>query len=295
MRKGLCIINTFNKSEGYLYQGNRLKEAFKNLNVELEIVTTEDLFLHIENNGNIKLNFNLKEYDFAIFNDKDTVLSRMLEKKGLRVFNNSIAIETCDNKFLTHVCLSENNIMMPKTYPSFLCYSKNNYANPNYFLKISKEIGFPLIFKINYGSLGANVFLVNNIDELLELANKYKYQSFLIQEYIEKSKGQDIRVIVIGHKVVASMLRKNENDFRSNIGLGGKGYKIDLPQKASEIAVKVSKILNLDYCGVDILFDENNYYLCEVNSNAFFQEIEKVTSINVADYYARYIYDIIYK
>ena len=91
------------------------------------------------------------------------------------------------------------------------------------------------------------------------------------------------------------MLRKNENDFRSNIGLGGKGYKIDLPQKASEIAVKVSKILNLDYCGVDILFDENNYYLCEVNSNAFFQEIEKVTSINVADYYARYIYDIIYK
>ena len=295
MRKGLCVVNTYSKSTNYLYQTTRLKESFTLFNVDLEIKTTEELYLHINNDGNICSGLNLKIYDFVIFYDKDTILAQMLEKIGLRVFNNSKSIELCDNKFLTHAFLSNENIKMPKTFPSFLYYTKNKLANYDYFLKISKEIGFPLVGKINYGSLGANVKLINNEKELISFVDENKYNSFLLQEFISESYGKDIRVIIIKDKVVASMLRENKNDFRSNIGLGGKGYTIDLPKKVEEIALKAAKILGLEYCGVDILIGKDDYFLCEVNSNAFFEEIEKVTKIDVAKKYAKYICDTIYK
>ncbi len=295
MKQGLCVVNSYNKSRGYLYQSERLKSSFKSFDVNLSIQRTEELELFIDKDGSINTRQDLSIYDFVVFYDKDTVISRMLEKKGLKVFNSSIAIDLCDNKFLTHTTLANNNIKMPKTYPSFLCYSQNNYANYDYFLKISKELGFPLVVKINYGSLGANVKLINDLEELIKFAEQNKNNSFLIQEFIKESYGKDIRVIVIKNKVVTSMLRKNELDFRSNISLGGKGYRIDLPKEAEQIAIKASKILKLDYCGVDILIGDRDYYLCEVNSNAFFEEIEKVTNVDVAKEYAKYIYGKIYK
>ena len=53
---------------------------------------------------------------------------------------------------------------------------------------------------------------------------------------------------------------------------------------------KIAKILNLDYMGVDLMYGENGEpILCEVNSNAFFEGMEKATNINVAKAYAEYV------
>ncbi len=53
-------------------------------------------------------------------------------------------------------------------------------------------------------------------------------------------------------------------------------------------------MLDLDYCGIDILQGNNKYYICEVNSNAFFGGIEAVTGINIAEKYASYICKKVY-
>lgn len=293
MKKGkvLIVINSFNDRESYLYQGNRLKEELENLNIDVDIKKTSELFIYID--GDHINNDEIKKYDLVIFNDKDTLISRMIEKSGVRVKNSSKAIEACDNKFLTHLLLSENGIKMPITFPSLLCYSKDRGIDEKYIEKIEKTIVFPCVFKLNYGSLGANVYLIEDHKMLLEYIEKYKDQSFLIQEYIKESSGTDIRVIVLNNKVIASMLRKNEKDFRSNIGHGGIGYKYEINEKIEEIALKVTKILGLDYCGIDILIKNGEYLICEVNSNAFFQEIEKVSEVNVAKLYAQFISAII--
>ena len=60
------------------------------------------------------------------------------------------------------------------------------------------------------------------------------------------------------------------------------------------LCLKVAKILNLDYCGVDVLFGKDGYLICEVNSNAFFDGIEAATGINVARAYAEHICSQIY-
>ena len=110
------------------------------------------------------------------------------------------------------------------------------------------------------------------------------------QKMITTSIGRDIRVIVIGKKVFACMERVSKTDFRSNIELGGEGKPFDLPISFVDVAEKVATLLDLDYCGIDILIGENNEpIVCEVNSNAFFGGIESVTNKNVAKAYAEYI------
>ena len=86
-----------------------------------------------------------------------------------------------------------------------------------------------------------------------------------------------------------------DSEFRSNIELGGVGRKIELSAKYQETAEKVAQVLNLDYCGVDLLETKQGPVVCEVNSNAFFEGLEQATGINVAAAYAKYIFDEICK
>ena len=66
-----------------------------------------------------------------------------------------------------------------------------------------------------------------------------------------------MRVIVIGGKAIAAMERRNDKDFRSNVAQGGEGVKINLTEKFKKIAEKCARVLRLDYCGVDLLYGEN--------------------------------------
>ena len=53
---------------------------------------------------------------------------------------------------------------------------------------------------------------------------------------------------------------------------------------------KIANILKIEYAGIDLLFSENgDPILCEINSNAFFEEFEKVTNINVAKKFAEMV------
>ena len=67
------------------------------------------------------------------------------------------------------------------------------------------------------------------------------------------------------------------------------GIKADIDGEEAKLAEKCAKILNLDYCGVDVLSDEKGLCVCEVNSNAFWNGIVKATGIDVAGAYADYL------
>jgi RimK family alpha-L-glutamate ligase len=112
----------------------------------------------------------------------------------------------------------------------------------------------------------------------------------LYQQFIVASRGKDVRVIVVGGQAVAAMQRESDTDFRANIELGGHGYQIDLPDSFKRAAERCAEILKLDFCGVDILYGENDEpIICEVNSNALVGRIQRTTGINIAKLYADYI------
>lgn len=256
-----------------------VKDA-RDLKINLEAVKNTELIPIYNNNGEADLIIirKLEEPKFIIFWDKDVLLASHLEKMGYRVFNSSTAIKNCDHKGLMHLVLSNNSISMPKTIlsPMIFDYSLNS---DDYLIGYYEVLGESVIIKESMGSFGMQVYLINNREEFINKVkelNKNKID-FIIQENIKSSFGKDIRVNIIGDKVIGAMLRTSETDFRANISQGGKGTLIELSKEQEEIALKAHKALGLDFSGVDLLFGENNKpLLCEVNSNLNFLSFEKI-------------------
>ena len=177
---------------------------------------------------------------------------------------------------------------MPKTISAPLNYSES--ISLEFINNVEKELVYPLVAKDNFGSLGKNVFLIKNHEELLDFEKNHYQNPRLYQEFISSSYGFDYRVIVIGGRMVAAMKRVNKEDWRSNIAQHGKGEKVVLSKEYQETAEKAAAILGLDYCGIDLLSGKKGEpILCEVNSNAFLGGIEQVSGVNVAKEYAKEI------
>ena len=244
-----------------------------------------------ERNGFFPLsvgNADVPDCDFCIYLDKDKYAAALLEKRGVRLFNSAHAIEVCDDKMLTHIALEDHGIPMPETMPGLLCYYEDATPSAKYLDSVEKRLGYPIVVKQSYGSFGNGVFKADNRSELDALAKKLKLFPHLFQRFIASSGGRDMRVIVIGNKVVGGIIRSSDSDFRSNIGLGGKAEKCDVPKEISDVAVKTAAALGLDYCGIDFLLGDKPL-VCEVNSNAFFDAFEEATGINVAGIYAEHV------
>ena len=285
MKSVLIVINGYGLASGIAHQVKRLTEEFSKRNVKVDVIKNTEVFAMLVDG---KTNVELGKYSFIVYLDKDRYVAGLLEKAGYKLFNSIDAIIKCDDKMLTHICLADQKIKMPTTISSTLCYTDN--GNRDYLKKVAKTIGFPMIIKENYGSLGKQVYLINNENELNEVENKLIHVPHIFQEFIECSKGKDFRVIVIGNKVVAYMKRENKNSYLSNLATGGTASVVKLPKSYLDMAEKASKILGLDYCGVDILEGPNGEpILSEVNSNAFYEGIEKTTGINVAGCYVEYL------
>ena len=182
------------------------------------------------------------------------------------------------------------NIRIPKTYIAPKTFENINYCNLDFLDTIEKELGYPMVFKEAYGSFGEQVYLVNNHNEAISLIKKIGYKDFLIQEYIKTSKGKDIRINVVNHKPICSILRYNDFDFRSNISNGGKAINYEPNKEFLDLAIKASKALNLDFGTVDMLLDEFNHpIVCELNSNPQFKSTFDVTNVDLSDYIRDYI------
>jgi len=290
--KGLIIVNAYEVLPPVQHMVDRLATELNNLKIDVEVKTNAEILSYIGSNGEL-YSADLQD-DFCIFLDKDPYTSHMLEQAGMRLFNSADPIQDCDDKMTTYMKLLHFNIAMPKTIPGPLHYSVSN--NDDFLENLVKMIPFPIVCKENYGSMGQGVYLANNMDELKDIESKISYKPRLYQELIRSSWGFDYRLIIVGGKFKVGMRRRSlTGDFRSNIGLGGVGEVVNIPDEFIHVAERIAAILRLDYCGVDLLQGPNGEpILCEVNSNAFIQGIEQVTKHNVAADYAKYIYKTIY-
>lgn len=285
--KGVIIVNGYFSNDAVNGQTSRLLEEFEKLGVEISVVKSNEIITAVANGEPCFYGEKL-DADFIVYLNKDRYQAELLEKKGYKLFNSSNSIIVCDDKMLTFTTLSNNGILMPKTISSPIMYSNNE--DEKFLRSVENELGYPIIVKSVYGSMGKGVFKADNFEELKSLFEELKLTPHLYQQAVGRL-GTDTRVIVVGGKVVGAIRRSSSVDFRSNVELGGSAVAVDLTDNQRLLAEKTATILGLDYAGIDILSDNENDYLCEVNSNAFFNGFEKATGINVASIYAKYIVD----
>ena len=284
---GWLIVNSFVKWDKFSEIYELLLNAGRKVGVSLEMKSSSDIFCSVQSEFS-----DLELPDFAIFWDKDILLARRLEKMGLRLFNSSESIETCDDKVQTAIALLDGGIRTPVTFLSPKAYPAFGCTDMAFLRKAEEALGYPMVIKENRGSFGQQVHLVNNSYEAERLIASFKEHPFIMQEYIEESAGRDVRVNVVGGRVVASMYRYNDNDFRSNITNGGSMKKYEASEAQAKIAIDACKAIGLDFAGVDVLFGKNGPIICEVNSNPHFKTTLECTGINMAEHIISHIAEV---
>ena len=199
------------------------------------------------------------------------------EKSGGYTIASSIGILRSRNKLLTMQHLVSNNIPIPKTL----------YTQDSELLKEQLDLlkGDQYIIKFLEGTHGLGVMLAESKKSAISIIESMQSlkKPILIQEFIEESNGEDIRVYVVGNKVVAAMKRSsNGADFRSNVHRGGSTQMIALTPEENDIAIKTAQCLGLDVAGIDLIRSANGPLVIEANSTAGLEGIEGATKVNVA-------------
>jgi ribosomal protein S6--L-glutamate ligase len=188
------------------------------------------------------------------------------------------------DKLLTQLELEKDNIPMPTTYMA---------ATVSAAKKILEKISYPIIMKLPSGTQGKGVMVADSYaaaSSMLDTLSALK-QPFLIQEYVETN-GSDLRLFVVGDKVVASMRRiSNGEEKRANLHAGGTGEAFEPDNYMKKIALQTSRLIGADICGVDILESIKGPVVIEANLSPGLQGITKSTGINVADKIAKFLYE----
>ncbi len=202
---------------------------------------------------------------------------RHLEQLEVWTANSSRGILQSRDKLHSGQILSRNKISTPRT--AYVRDMKDIQR------AIDTVGGLPVVVKVTQGTQGQGVFLRHTIHETRNLVQGLLMtgKSVLIQEYIAESHGKDIRALVVGGKVVASMRRKARGrEFRSNYHLNGTVENVDLPEEYAEMACRAARVLGLNVAGVDLLEGNSGPLVLEVNSSPGLEGIEKASGVNVA-------------
>lgn len=188
------------------------------------------------------------------------------------------------DKWLTHLALQQHNIPMPKTYLS---------PTVDYAKTILKEIKYPIVMKFPSGTQGKGVMFAESYSAASSMLDALSVlnQPVIMQEYIE-TEGVDIRAIVCGDKVVASMKRiASPEEKRANIHAGGIGEAYEPDYMTKRIAIKTANAIGADICAVDMLESVKGPLVIEINLSPGLQGITKATNVDVADKIAKFLFN----
>lgn len=261
--------------------------------IEMKIIKNNALLAMVGTDSNL-----LKDEqalpDFVVFSDKDIPLAQQFESMGIPLFNSSKSIAVCDNKILMYQALSEAGIRIPKTIIAPKIFPGTMPMQLEMFDPAITELGFPMIVKEAFGSFGEQVYLIRNREQLHRKITEIGTDPFVLQEYIQTSHGRDIRINVVGGRIVASMIRSSETDFRANVSRGGNMEQYTPTKKESELAIAAAAAVGTDFAGVDLLFGpEGEPLVCEVNSNAHIRSIYDCTGVDVSASIISYIKEVL--
>jgi ribosomal protein S6--L-glutamate ligase len=202
---------------------------------------------------------------------------RQFEMMGVYCLNESQAIARSRDKLRCLQILSRHNIGMPVTV----------YTRMPEHVRDCIELvgGVPVIIKLLEGTQGVGVVLAESnatAESVIEAFHGLD-KNILIQQFVKEAKGSDLRALVVGKRVVASMRRQAvPGEFRSNLHRGGTAKKEHLPPAYRQTALQAARVLGLRVAGVDMLESRDGPMVMEVNSSPGLEGIERATNVDVA-------------
>ncbi len=210
---------------------------------------------------------------------KGLYISKILEEKGHTVINSFESSRICADKLLTTLALAKAGIPTPRTLVAFDIESG---------LEALEQLRYPAVIKPVIGSWGRFVALLKDRQTARSIMEERVfmgalYQTFYIQEYIEKIDKKDIRSFVVGDRVIAAIYRVAVKDeLRTNTALGGRAEPCPITPEIENLSLRAAEAVGGNgVYGIDILIGDKGMVVNEVNHTVEFHTTVPVTGIDV--------------
>jgi len=274
------------------YTTRRLREVAKARGHEVRVINYAKCYVAIEKDKPVirYKGETLEHFDAIIpriaqsYTKYGTAMVRQFEGQGTFTTASSIAINRSRDKLRAYQIMAKAGVAIPKTV-----FARET---ANFEDVISLAGGTPLIIKVARGTHGNGVVLAETPKAAKAVMQAFYVEgvNFLVQEFVKESAGEDIRALVVGGRVVASVKRQSlDDDFRSNTHQGGVGIPVRLTDEEKKTAIKAAKAMGLPICGVDMMRSSNGPLVLEVNSSASLKTPEAITKRDVATQIIEYI------
>lgn len=277
---------------GANYTTKRLKEVAKARGHEVRVINYAKCYVSIEKDKPVirYKGESLDQFDAVIpriaqsYTKYGTAIVRQFESQGSYTTASSLAINRSRDKLRAYQVLAKAGVAIPKTV-----FARET---ANFEDVIELAGGTPLIIKVARGTHGNGVVLAETPKAAKAVMQAFYVEgvNFLVQEFVKESAGTDIRALVVGSRVVASIMRQSlDDDFRSNTHQGGVGVAVKLTEEETKTAIRAAKAMGLPICGVDMMRSERGPVVLEVNSSASIKTPELITKRDVATKLIEYI------
>lgn len=274
------------------YSTKRLFEVARARGHDVEVVNYAKCYVSIEKDQPVirYKDRSLDKFDVIIpriaqsYTKYGTAMVRQFESQGAFTTASSIAIVRSRDKLRGYQILAKAGVGIPKTV-----YARETASFEDV---IALAGGTPLIIKVARGTHGNGVVLAETPKAAKAVMQAFYVEgvNFIVQEFIKESAGQDIRALVVGNKVVASIKRQSlDDDFRSNTHQGGVGSPVKLTAEEKKTAIRAARAMGLPICGVDMMRSDRGPLVLEVNSSASLKTPELVTGRDVATKIIEYV------
>ncbi len=216
---------------------------------------------------------------------EDGYIQSVLEIEKIKYTHSGVlASSICINKLISKKIFQKNKILTPK----FIIIKQTLNSNPNNIFKfVNKKFKFPVVIKpINEGS-SVGVYICNKKNFIRNLRKLKPEKEILVENYIP---GREIQVAIIGNKKLGTIElvpKRKFYDYKAKYDKSAKTrhvIPVDLPPKkikeVENIALKAHKITGCK--GVtrsDFRFNNNKFYLLEVNTQPGMTELSLVPEI----------------
>jgi RimK family alpha-L-glutamate ligase len=204
-----------------------------------------------------------------------------LENAGVRIVNSPAVIERTVDKYYTSTLLEDAGLRSPRTVVT---------EQFDEAMTAFHELGGDVVVKPIFGSEGRGMVRVSDPDtayrafRALELG-RYVYY---LQEFVPHA-CQDIRVFVVGERVVAAMIRQG-NTWKTNVAQGARAEALVVSDELREIALRATRTLGADYAGVDVLpLEGGGYSVIEVNGIPGWRGLKAATGVDAAEHLVDHI------
>ncbi len=197
-----------------------------------------------------------------------------LENLGVRVINSVSSIEHTVDKYYTSFILSDAGIQIPRTLVT------EDFQTA---LAACREMG-DVVLKPLFGSEGKGIVRATEEETAYRVLRSWELNRYIycIQEYIPHHR-EDIRAFVVGDRVVAAM-RRHGAEWKTNVSQGAEIEPVVLSAEMENLALKATRLINLDYAGVDLMIAEDGQtYVVEINSIPGWRGLQKITPRKIAD------------